>query len=108
MTVEFQVIDRLTWTKVYVNNPRGVRPLPFHWVYIQANETLARAIFEDRFKMSPDQVTCPCCGSDFSLFEEDGHLKDITQWERDDESLANFVRRDDVLVIYTRDRGEEI
>lgn len=60
---------RGTWTKFYDLHSGGGQKLDYSEFYIEADEPTARAIFEERFGRDPDNVTCSCCGSDYSVYE---------------------------------------
>ena len=41
-------------------------------IYIELPEDEAIEYFENRFGIDPHNVTCSCCGSDFSVYKVDG------------------------------------
>lgn len=45
----------------------GGQKLDWSYIYIEAPEWLARGYFEKRFDRDPDNITCECCGSDYSV-----------------------------------------
>lgn len=99
-------------------------------IYIEAPQKEAEIIFYNRFGHNPYRVTCTCCGEDYSM-SESSTLEDATGYHRncawedvDGEtggghyiekpdtrwnsrrkliSLEDYVKQDDVLVIYAKD-----
>lgn len=57
------------WTRFYDMCSGGDTKLAWRKVYIEASEEEARVIFENRLRRNPDQVTCCCCGPDYSVSE---------------------------------------
>lgn len=56
----------------------GYKKTPYDYIYITApSEEEAVVEFEDYFGFSPEETTCECCGSDYSIYEteeiEDGY-----------------------------------
>lgn len=50
----------------------GGEKLFFKHITIEAaDEDAACAIFQREFKRDPRNVTCPCCGPDYSIYEVD-------------------------------------
>lgn len=52
-------------------------------------------IFQEYFHRDPDNVTCECCGNDFSV-EEGDYQSLISYFINDD---PNFEIRDNVLIL---------
>jgi hypothetical protein len=89
------------------------------YIYIEAPEDAAVAIFEERFGRDPHNVTCNCCGNDYSI-SESPTLEEASGYDRSckwvngtyiDEpdtrrswksykTVAEYVKQEDVLVIY--------
>lgn len=40
---------------------------PYHDIYIEAPEEEAKVIFYNRFNHNPEQISCACCGKDYSI-----------------------------------------
>ena len=54
---------------------------PYQFIYIEADEERAKVIFYNRFGHSADQVTCTCCGPDYSV-SESPTLEQATAYHR--------------------------
>lgn len=67
------------WTEFNDMLTRGGRKTDFNRVYIQAGRDEACEIFTQYFKHNPEQVSCTCCGPDFSI-----HPADETEVEWND------------------------
>lgn len=52
-----------------------------NYVYIQAPEKLAVIIFKEMYDRDPENVTCQCCGEDYSVSYADS-LSTVTGYER--------------------------
>ena len=141
----------MTWTEFWDMYSGGQSKLQWEEIYIEAPEEEARTIFENRFKIDPDNTTCECCGPDYvveespTLKQASGRHRDApcTETKRDPKtglylnsdplaclyldkgekppkgykidtrfskedfsSLEEYVKRDDVLVIYKKDIKE--
>ena len=59
------------WTKFFDMASGGSEKTDYAQIYIELPEDEARKYFEDKFGRDPDNVTCSCCGSDFSVYEVD-------------------------------------
>lgn len=76
---------------------------PYEYIYIEAPEQIARAVFESRFERNPAYITCHCCGEDYMTSEAES-LEMATAYDRDCKiSLEDYCKRPDVLVIYKDD-----
>jgi hypothetical protein len=67
-----------------------------NFIYIESpTEKLGIAIFEKLYDRDPDNITCECCGQDYSVgFEED--IIRATAYERGcdwDESGKNYIEK---------------
>ena len=122
--------DRLTWTCFWDMSTGGyIKVEPYDVIYIQAPRDHVIDIFAAQLGRSPYGSACYCCGDDFDIEESDGGLARATAYQRrvkvrDDGvevsrpnqelfglrplALTEYCEQDDVLVIYTRERGEEI
>ena len=92
----------------------GELKTPYSHIYIEADSyEEALDIFKEKFDRNPYNVTCNCCGEDFSVSEEKD-LKSATGYERgcqwahdiggyDDRSakisLEEYLASEDVLFI---------
>lgn len=51
----------------------------------------------------PHRVTCTCCGTDYSIYEEDS-LEEATEFYLDaGEKLSDYLERDEILFIRDED-----
>ena len=91
----------------------GGQKLDWAEIFIEADEPTARKYFEKRFGRDADNVTCECCGQDYSVSEAEG-LDQITAFGRgcgydysthlyteidSSTTLEEFEKREDVLII---------
>lgn len=80
------------------------------YIYIELPEGQAVQFFEDKFNCSPYNVTCNCCGEDYSIDESES-LEEATEYDRHDwstkesVSVEEYAKRDDVLIIRKADMG---
>lgn len=55
------------WTQFWdMHSGGGPKEKGYEKIYIEAPEEEAKIIFYNRFKHSPDRVSCTCCGRDYS------------------------------------------
>lgn len=59
----------------------GDQKLAWSHIYIEAPEDEAKVIFERLFDRDPENITCQCCGPDYSINEETD-LYEGTAYER--------------------------
>jgi hypothetical protein len=71
----------MAFTKFMDMHSGGGRKLEWEYIWIEGDEATARDLFEARFGRDPDNVTCSCCGQDYSVSEYDT-LKAATSYER--------------------------
>jgi len=57
------------------------------WIIIEASEDDAVAYFEKRFDRDPYNVTCDCCGGDYSIDEYETLEKCMYRWMDVDKTL---------------------
>jgi len=88
----------MTWTRFMDMHSGGGRKLAFEYVYIEAAEDEAVRIFEADLDRDPRNVTCRCCGGDYSFNEEDS-LEEATQYDRHDATIEEWLASPDVKVI---------
>jgi hypothetical protein len=53
----------------------------FEYLYVEASEDEAKAIFYNRFGHNPERVSCTCCGDDYSISSGDD-LAQLTGYDR--------------------------
>lgn len=87
------------WTKFFDLHSGGGRKTDWDLIVIEAPEDEARRLFKDRTGRDPDNVTCSCCGSDYSVYEVESLDVATAGERRRGESLDDYLRRADVLVI---------
>lgn len=74
--------DIAKWTVFWDMSSGGSTKLkPYDMIYIQATEDNAIKIFEDIFDRDPYNVTCDCCGQDYSI-DEYSSLEQATGYHR--------------------------
>jgi hypothetical protein len=71
----------MPWTLFNDMHSGGGTKEPYDLIFIEGNEAEARAIFVARFGHDPDDVACPCCGSNYSVTEHVS-LAIATGWHR--------------------------
>lgn len=98
----------MTWTRFMdMHSGGGMKESPYEYIYIEAPEEEACVIFYNRFGHDPDRVTCTCCGSDYSIDEEE-NLKEATAYERGCAFFPEedrYVEMDEDLPVGVRVRG---
>ncbi len=72
----------MTWTKFMDMYSGGDCKTDYEYIYIEEKEGKAIQIFKQLFGYDPYNVTCVCCGEDYSVSEADT-LENITGYERD-------------------------
>ena len=76
------------WTALRDTHAGGIQKLEWKWVVIEADEDEATSVFFSRFGINPNRVSCTCCGSDFSIWDD----FDLDYIEDDEDSeLANLM-----------------
>ena len=72
------------WTRFFDMHSGGDRKLSDEVVYVEGNEATACERFERLFGRNPFNVTCQCCGEDFSVTElTDAEMR---EWFKEDEA----------------------
>ena len=89
----------------------------YHYWYVEAAEPLARQVFTQITGRDPDNVTCHCCGQDYSVTEYET-LEEATEfhrrnspytrtpdgdWVYDTMSLAEYLLGDEAKVVYANE-----
>ncbi len=111
----------MAWTQFHDMHSGGGNKTAWSHVFVEAAEDEARRIFEERTGRDPDNVTCDCCGADYSVTEAPT-LEQATayernclfvpevngwaeepdpRWSRKYIPLADFIARPDILIIRT-------
>lgn len=82
----------------------GIKVKPYHYILIEMPYDDTVRYFEKRFDRDPHNVTCDCCGEDYSVDEYDT-IEAATEYDRRDyttkglQTVADYCARKDVLVI---------
>lgn len=106
--------ESMKWTQFWDMHSGGSTKMePYETIYIEADETTAIRIFEEMFDRSPDNVTCQCCGEDYSV-NSYPTLSEATIYHRNNrwgpngklpkQSLQEYMNENNVLVIRTTDK----
>ncbi len=69
------------WTQFHDMHSGGGQKLKWARIYIEAPQSEAEIIFQNRLGRNPHRVTCSCCGEDYSLTEADS-LEEASWYER--------------------------
>lgn len=70
------------WTQFMDMHSGGkTKKEPYNYIYIEAKDDEAVTIFYNRFGRNPSQVTCTCCGEDYSISESKS-LQEATGFHR--------------------------
>jgi hypothetical protein len=72
----------MVWTQFMdMHSGGGTKESPYQYIYIEAPENQATSVFYSRFGHDPNNVTCSCCGEDYSITQSDS-LREATAYER--------------------------
>lgn len=78
---------------------------PYDHIYIEGSESEALRIFRNEIGRDPSNITCNCCGSDYSI-TEGNTLADITHYYRNlpsnEMTVEEYIAKIDVLVIFKK------
>lgn len=97
------------WTKLIDKySGGGIKVPPYEEIYIQASRKDAIVIFYNMFGRNPNNVTCDCCGEDYSVSEFET-LEQATAINCRVEGIppAEYVKREEVLIIREDDIDPE-
>ena len=97
----------MTWTRFMDMHSGGGRKGPAEKIIIEAPEDEARVVFYNRFGLSPDRVTCTCCGEDYSVTEGDT-LEQITAYDRNCHSAYFYTDTGEVVPDSTTGRYRQV
>lgn len=82
------------WTKFRDMASGGTRKEKWDIIYIESdNEDESIQIFKNKFGLDPFNVTCSCCGEDYSLTNDDT-LELVTAYERNcryDRNINSYI-----------------
>lgn len=72
----------MPWTRfVDMFSGGGCKEPPYEFIYIEANQEKAVALFNAHFGHDPYRVTCDCCGEDYSA-RSDNSLAQLSAYDR--------------------------
>jgi hypothetical protein len=72
------------WTKFWDMHSGGGQKGDYPQYFIEAPEGEAMSVFYSRFGRNPYNITCTCCGEDYSVHEGES-LEKITEFHRKDD-----------------------
>lgn len=80
------------WTRFFDMASGGTSKTDYNVIYIELPKQEAIEYFENRFNTHPYNVTCSCCGEDFSVREAEDPIYDnsnlvITKQEIDNDNI---------------------
>ena len=84
----------MVWTRFMDMHSGGRQKLDWAYIYVEADNDNAAKVFMHRFGRNPNNISCSCCGEDYSFWTEYETLEEATTYDRDD---------GDKLVIYAQD-----
>jgi len=99
------------WTEFWDMHSGGGQKEKFSQCFIEASYDEAKSVFYSRFGHNPERITCTCCGEDYSISEYKT-LEEATKYHRGDDgynktkkvmSLEDFIKQDNIMVIYAKD-----
>lgn len=113
---------KTVWTRFMDVHSGGGLKEDFQYCLIEAPEEEAKIIFYNRFGHNPERVSCTCCGEDYSISESKS-LEEATAYDRgckwvknkyveepdpetsykEYQTVAQYLKNDDVKVIYAQD-----
>jgi len=113
----------MVWTSFWDMHSGGGQKEQWSKIFIEAPQSEAEVIFQNRFGHNPYRVTCTCCGEDYSVdehetlehatgyhrgcaFTEDGNgflEKPSGESWRHYKTLEEYLASEDVLAIYEKD-----
>lgn len=106
------------WTQFWDMHSGGGQKLDWSMIYIEAPKDEAEVIFQNLFGRNPHRVTCTCCGSDYSLNEDEawvigkglkpgytsGYVEGQSKYPGEAPlTLEQYLAKDDVKVVYAKD-----
>jgi len=91
------------WTHFWDMHSGGDQKLQWAHIFIEADEKEATEFFQAAFDRDPDNVTCHCCGGDYSVSSGES-LEQLTGYHRNADygyfdADGNRVEKDDVWVM---------
>ena len=86
------------WTRFMDMHSGGDSKEDFGYLYVELPEEKAISYFENKFGHDPFNVTCECCGCDYSVSEYET-LEAVTEYERGNGSLEEFEKLPYIKII---------
>jgi len=87
------------WTLFWDMHSGGGQKLDWGYVFIEADKDKAVEIFMETFGRYPYNVSCECCGEDYSIDESDS-LEESSKYHRKGKSLDEYKLSSNVKFIY--------
>ncbi|RTK99467.1 MAG: hypothetical protein EKK57_09425 [Proteobacteria bacterium] len=87
------------WTFFWDMHSGGSLKLKWHYIIVNLPQGEAIRYFKDNFGRDPYNVTCDCCGEDYSIMDYSSFEEAAKFHLRKGELLDDFKDREDVLVI---------
>lgn len=78
------------YTRFYDMSSGGSEKLDACTIWIEADEDAACGLFESIFGIDPNNVTCSCCGADYSISEYETLEAGDGDWIVSKEDIARF------------------
>jgi hypothetical protein len=73
----------MPWTLFWdMHSGGGTKIPPYNKIYVEAPEDDARSYFQRRFERDPENVTCNCCGEDYSVYGNEPSLEQASGFHR--------------------------
>lgn len=72
----------MVWTRFMDMHSGGRQKLDWAFIYIEAKEDDAAKVFMHRFGRNPNNITCSCCGEDYSFYEHGEDLQQASGFDR--------------------------
>lgn len=92
--------SELHWFRFMDMHGGGDARTKYDYVYVQAtDEDEAVKAFQGYLHVNPYNVTCKCCGEDYSIHEKGITLDEASKYERRGHTLSAWLERDDILVL---------
>ena len=100
--------DKLIWVQYWDMHSGGRQKLDWAKIYIEARtESEANSIFMNIFNRDPDNVTCDCCGEDYSTWAYDS-LQRATAHHRGLRCVTNQKKYSGTRIEKYLEPGEEV
>lgn len=96
--IEYIKRNNSKWTCFFDMSSGGGEKLPWGIIYIEAPEHEAIEIFKNRFDYDPNNVTCDCCGLDFSITEHET-LSEASYLYRGKQSVEEYAQDPRILIM---------